>query len=274
MIKTADFVYDNNTLAGSTQVGDGNLTQVIAHPGGSRPGPRHRRATTTGAIAWWPPRPALNPAKAPASIGPSSTRRTTISTKRPQVQSYDGDGVTSRSPAACPTPRRPACCVRRRSPVTTTRAGSTRRKTYSVDPTTGTVSTNALTTQRLVQPSRPSSKQSNPGGRRSGQESAIYDGAGRETISYVTDGGGDTTWTDAGNVTGDNVLSQVETTYDKDGNVILVTDRERNHDETTTGALGNPTTAPKARVSYTATYYDLANRLTATVDVGTNGGTA
>src|SRR6202023_2458042 len=97
-------------------------------------------------------------------------------------------------------------------------------------------------------------------------DKSTYDGAGRETVSYVTDGGGDTTWADAGNVTGDNVLSQVEKTYDKDGDVIFVVDRERNHDETTTGALGNPTTAPKARVSYTASYYDLANRLTGSVD--------
>jgi RHS repeat-associated protein len=38
--------------------------------------------------------------------------------------------------------------------------------------------------------------------------------------------------------------------------------------------LGNPTTAPKARVSYVANYYDLADRLTDTANVGTNGGTA
>jgi RHS repeat-associated protein len=101
-----------------------------------------------------------------------------------------------------------------------------------------------------------------------------FDGARRETVRYVSDGGGDSTWTDATNVTGDNVLSQIETTHDKDGKAIFVTDRERNHDETATGALGNETTTPKARVSYTASYYDLANRLTATVDVGTNGGSA
>src|SRR5207248_9370065 len=108
----------------------------------------------------------------------------------------------------------------------------------------------------------------NPGGE---VGKSLFDGAGRETTSYVSDGGGDSSWSDAGNVTGDNVLSQIETTYDKDGNSIMVTDRERNHDETTTGALGNPSTAPKARVSYTTSYYDLANRLTASVDVGTNG---
>jgi hypothetical protein len=90
----------------------------------------------------------------------------------------------------------------------------------------------------------------------------------------VTDGATDSGWASAGTVTGNNVLSQVETSYDKDGNVILVVDRERNHDETATGALGNPTTSPKARVSYTASYYDLANRLTGSVDVGTNGGSA
>ena len=46
------------------------------------------------------------------------------------------------------------------------------------------------------------------------------------------------------------------------------------HNETATGALGNPTTAPLARVSYAAAYYDLADRPTASVDVGTNGGVA
>src|SRR5262249_39970132 len=59
-----------------------------------------------------------------------------------------------------------------------------------------------------------------------------------------------------------------------DGNAILVTNRQRFHDETATGALGNPTTSPKARVNSQAMYYDAANRLIASVDVGTNGGTA
>src|SRR5437667_125891 len=54
----------------------------------------------------------------------------------------------------------------------------------------------------------------------------------------------------------------------------LTTTRQRFHDETATGTLGNPTTGPKARVSYVASYYDAGNRLTDTVDVGTNGGSA
>src|SRR5262249_13745936 len=41
-----------------------------------------------------------------------------------------------------------------------------------------------------------------------------------------------------------------------------------------TGELGDATTSPKHRVSYVASYYDAADRLIATVNVGTNGGTA
>src|SRR5262249_8757754 len=81
-------------------------------------------------------------------------------------------------------------------------------------------------------------------------------------------------WSAAGSVSSDNVLQQVEYGYDADGNVILTTTRERFHDETATGALGNPTTSPKARVSYVADYYDAANRPTGEADVGTNGGSA
>jgi hypothetical protein len=102
----------------------------------------------------------------------------------------------------------------------------------------------------------------------------VYDGAGRPTIEYTSDGGGDASWSDAGNVMGDWVLNQVETQYDGDGNPILVTNRDRFHDAAATGALGNATTNPKARVSYAGTYYDAADRPTATVEVGTNGGSS
>ena len=78
---------------------------------------------------------------------------------------------------------------------------------------------------------------------------------------------------DAGTVTSDNVLSQFESQYDADGNVILTTTRQRFHDETTTGALGDAGTAPKARVYYAAAYFDAANRLTGSfilIEPGTN----
>ena len=144
-------------------------------------------------------------------------------------------------------------------------------ETFSVDPSAGTVSTAALTSNSWFDSRGNTVKTTSPGGVVSKSE---FDGPGRMTKSYTTDGGGDSAYADAGNVTGDIVLSQSETTYDIGGRVLLTTSRERFHDETATGPLGTPTTGVKARVSYQANYYDKADRTTASVDVGTNGGTA
>ena len=75
-------------------------------------------------------------------------------------------------------------------------------------------------------------------------------------------------------MTGDKVLTQSEVTYDADGNLLLAATKDRFDSETATGELGDASTSPKARVSYTAGYYDAADRMTASVDVGTNGGSA
>src|SRR5581483_1377772 len=100
-----------------------------------------------------------------------------------------------------------------------------------------------------------------------------YDGLGRPTVTYATDGGGDASWADALTATGDTVLAQAESAYDAAGNVVQVTTRERFWGEPGTGALGTPTSGVHARVSYAGYYYDPSDRLTAAVDVGTNGGT-
>ena len=109
----------------------------------------------------------------------------------------------------------------------------------------------------------------------------VYDGAGRMTKQYMSEGGilaNPATWnnySNAASVTGDVVVQQMENTYDADGNVTLTTTRQRFHNDATNGAglgiLGDRTANPKARVSYQAFYYDAANRLTDSVDVGTNG---
>ncbi|MFL5241992.1 MAG: RHS repeat domain-containing protein [Gemmataceae bacterium] len=270
MIKTADYVYDNNTLGGSTQVGDSNVTQIIAHPGGTA------ADRVTEQYYDWRDRLVASKDGVQATEDTTTHRPITYRTydnldEVTEVQQYDGDTVSITSTGG--VPNAPSASLLRAQTITSYDDQGRVYKTqeYSVDPSTGTVSTNALTTQRWYDHRGDVIKSSNPGGE---VNKSQFDGAGRATISYVSDGGGDAAWADASNVTGDNVLSQIESTYDKDGNVILVTDCERNHDETTTGALGNPTTAPKARVSYTASYYDLANRLTGSVDVGTNGGTA
>ena len=97
---------------------------------------------------------------------------------------------------------------------------------------------------------------------------SAFDGAGRTTASYITDGGGDSGYSDADDVTGDNVLTEMDYTYDADGNVTLAASRDRFHDETGTGASARRRRGVLARVSYSASYYDLANRLTDSVDVG------
>jgi YD repeat-containing protein len=146
-----------------------------------------------------------------------------------------------------------------------------RTHVFSVDQSAGTVSTNSLTSSLWFNHRGLEIKAADPGGL---VTKTAYDGASRAIVTYTTDGGGDSTWADAGNVIGDNVLQQDETQYDANGNAILDITRQRFDSETATGALGNSTTAPLARVYYVASYYDAADRLIGTADFGTNGGAA
>ena len=107
-----------------------------------------------------------------------------------------------------------------------------------------------------------------------------YDGAGRVIKTYQSDGsnttGLDANYTDATTVTGDAVLTQTETQYDKNGNVILTIKKDRYHDAAAgaRGELGDINSdnvnQARARLSYVAYHYDDADRLTDIVDVGTN----
>ena len=69
---------------------------------------------------------------------------------------------------------------------------------------------------------------------------ASFDRTGRLKFEYLTDGGGDTGYSHADDVTSDAVLEQTEWSYDLDSNLIFETMRQRFHDETGTGALGIP----------------------------------
>src|SRR5439155_7123199 len=143
---------------------------------------------------------------------------------------------------------------------------------FSVDQTNGTVSANSLTTNSWYDHRGNVIKTAPPG---APVTKTTYDGAGRPTAIYQTDAYLDSSWSNATTVSSNNnVLTESQTTYDSNGNAILVTSMDRFHNETTGGPLGNPTTHPYARVSYVANYYDAANRPTDSVDVGTNGGTA
>jgi RHS repeat-associated protein len=146
-----------------------------------------------------------------------------------------------------------------------------RTDTFDVNPTTGAVGANTLSTQMWYDPRGNVIATLSPGGLVTKDS---YDGAGRVVVESTTDGAGGTSYAAAGTVASDTVLDQIAFTYDNEGNVLETVARQRFDSATGTGALGTPTSGIGARVSYTGAYYDLAGRLIASVDVGTNGGTA
>ncbi len=264
MVQLTANVYDGGG------VGDGNLTEVTAYPGG---GATNRVSQT---FYDWRNRPVASKGGVEASEGSTTHRPISYLSydnlnRVTQSQVYDGDGVTISSSNGVPTA--PSSSLLRAQTVTSyDEQGRTyRTQVYGVNPASGAVSTYALTTDVWYGRRGQVHKTASPG---EAVQKASYDGAGRVTVSYLSDGGGDSGWGDADDVTSDNVLTQTENSYDANGNVTLVTTRQRFHDETGTGALGDPTTGRLARVSYVASYYDAANRLTDSVNVGTNGGSA
>src|SRR5581483_8067460 len=143
---------------------------------------------------------------------------------------------------------------------------------FDVNPYGGSVSAYALTTNSYYDHRGDLIAESDPGGL---WTKSSYDGAGRDVMDYTTDGAGGTTWSAAASVTNDTVLEQEQSIYDNDGNVIETIDRQRFHNTTGTGPLGTPTSPTEAaRVYYAAAYYDNVDRLIASVDAGTDGGTA
>ncbi len=74
----------------------------------------------------------------------------------------------------------------------------------------------------------------------------------------------------------DVVLEQSFSTYDEAGNVIESVQKQRYHNaaDDELGELQDPSTTPKARVTYAAQYPDALGRPQASANYGTNGGTA
>jgi RHS repeat-associated protein len=188
---------------------------------------------------------------------------------------YDGDGIQVIDANTDGVPDKPAAALLRSSQVSFYDAQDRvfRTQELFVDQTTGVVGRPLLTTTMFYDrrgniaavyaPNAPVSQ-------------SRYDGAGRLTTSLTLGNVPAATWASATAVAASLVLEQTDYTYDAASNVILTTNRQRFHDASTTalGVLGTPTTGIPARVSYAANYYDAADRLTASVNVGTNGGVA
>ena len=83
-----------------------------------------------------------------------------------------------------------------------------------------------------------------------------YDALDRATVQFRAFGG-TLDLGDPGNVSDATVTEQSESAYDRAGNAVSVTSRQRFDDATGTGELHDPATEPKAQADY-----------------GTNGGTA
>lgn len=254
-------------------VGTGNLTQVTQYPGGNQ------LARATRYLYDWRGRLVSTKNGVQGTEDEGTNRPLTVLTYNnlDEVTAsalYDGDTVALTDANADGIPDGLAASRRRGYAETSYDAlgRAYQAKQYAVDQGTGALGT-ALTANTWYDPRGNVAKMVAPGGLVS---KSSYDGAGRLAAVYQGDGGGDAGYADALNVTGDTVLEQREFGYDGDGNVIFSTLRQRFHNATGTGALGSPgsTTQPKARVYYSASWYDKAGRVTEEADLGTNGGVA
>ena len=257
-------------------VGNGNLTKSTQFPGGGA-SPR----VTQNFYDW---RNRLVATKAGATTTPStedaSVNRPLSFTDydnlgRVTGQSvYDGDGVAIVDANSDGVPDKPAAGLLRSLSTTAYDSQDRAWKTqaFAVDQGTGAEGA-ALTTSffydhrgnvvMTISPNGPVTQ-------------SRYDGAGRLTSSYTLGNVPAATWVNANSLAASLVLEQNEYGYDAAGNTILTVNRQRFHDASTTayGSLGTPSSGIPARVSYFTSYFDAANRLTASVNVGTNGGAA
>jgi RHS repeat-associated protein len=187
------------------------------------------------------------------------------------VDHYDGDGVSITSTSGVPN-KPSSSLLRGYATASFDEQGRVyRTNVFEVNPSSGSISTYSLETDIWYDHRGDIIKTTEPGGLTTKN---AYDGAGRVTATYQVDASSDTGWSNAGSVTGNAVLQETDYTLDADGNVTETTLRRRFDDQTGTGALGTPTSGVLARVSFEGFYYDKAERLVATVDVGTNGGSA
>jgi RHS repeat-associated protein len=266
MVETKSYQYDNGG------VGDGNLTQETDYPGGG--------AANRVTDFWydWEDRQVAQKDGVETNETDSVNRPLIVNTYDnlndvTEVQQYDGDGVTpSIVSGVLSLPAGTSTDLRAQTTTSYDELGRAyRTDTYDVNPITGAVGANTLHSLTYYDPRGYVIESAAPDG---SVTKNSYDGAGRLTATYTTDGGGGTSYAAASSVSNDTVLEQTLNTYDGDGNRTLSTTSQRFDNATGTGALGSPTSGIGARVSYVANYYDAADRLIATVDVGTNGGTA
>ncbi len=264
LVKVQETEYDGGGI------GDSNITKRTGIPGGG--------AANRVSQSWYDWRNRLVVTKSGVEVSESTDVNRPITyfdydnlNETTKSRTYDGDTVSITTTSGVPDAPSSSLLRAQMEMLYDEQNRIYRTQTFSVSSSTGTVSSDSLATNTWYDKHGHMIKTSLPGGL---VQKVVYDGIGRATKQYITDGGSDSGWSDADDVTSDNVLQQTEFTYDSNSNVILTTAKEHFHDDTGTGELGTASTGNKARVSYQAAYYDGADRLVNSVDVGTNGGSS
>ena len=140
-----------------------------------------------------------------------------------------------------------------------------RTKTFSVDPSDGTVGS-ALVGDTWFDASGNALKRRQPDAKQFIK--IILDSLDRPIKAVVGYDTVETSYSDASALAGDTILEQAEIAYDILGTVIQTVSYARKAGVTDTGELSTS----NSRVSYVAMWYDQAGRQTNLADFGTNGG--
>ncbi len=265
LVKTTEAKYDEDS-SGNSGVGDSNVTSITEFPGGG--------ATNRTTRMWYDGRNRVSIVK----DGIESTENNSVNRKMVSysydnwdnvtiVRTFDGDGATPTQNADGSWFSGPIGYASYSTASYDNLGQLYQTAVYNITATVPFSSATILTTNYWYDSRGNAIKTSAPGGL---VTKALYDGAGRLRTSYLSDGGGDSAFSDASTVSGDTVLTQSEMAYDANSNPIMVTTRDRFHNASGTGALDSTT----SRASYSTAYYDSLDRVTSAINVGTNGGSA
>ena len=301
MTEVSSNVYDGGG------VGDGNLTEIVQYPSGNTTGTQQVTllsydfrdrlvATETGLT--------LNSSGAAVISNSDPHPLITVSTLDnlgdvTATLTFNGAATTIANAIVAAASAAPGAVLAGLVGYSTSEYDSQNRdyenQTYSVDPTTGTISTSALTSYTFYGPRGNVIETVAPTGQ---VTKNVYNGVNELVDTFTTDGGavnnGGTpvlTYIAAGSAGGDIVINQTAYGYDGDGNLIETVHAQRFNTDPIIGSAAegalftdsvnadgslnvtpasNSNSSLGARIYYSATYYDAADREIATVNAGTN----
>lgn len=276
LVKILETEYDGGSI-NSGDVGDSNITKTTLIPGGLA-------ANRMTAMRYdWRNRMVLQHIGVTSDTSINSPIRycTFDNLDRcTELRVYDGDGITIASLNIDDVDNDSALAGKRRGLTKTffdDRGRIYRTQLFSVDQdqatTPGTVG-GSLATDSWFDNRDNLIKSQAPGGLVTKMQ---YDGASRLIKQFLTDGDDalgtrETSYASATDVSGDIVLEQTEFRYDANGNVEFTINKQKHDDTIDAGELGNSATAPRARVSFSGTWFDQADRIVQEVSFGNNGG--